>query len=49
MPAMPRFEKKATKIAFKILGTPANLAYRPNREKREEDRRLEYEETFRVR
>lgn len=25
MPTMPRFNKKATKIAYKILGTPHNL------------------------
>lgn len=41
MPLMPRFDKKATKIAYAILGTPPNLrkgnkgkkylkAYNPN-------------------
>ena len=25
MPAMPRMNKKAERVAFKILGTPANM------------------------
>jgi hypothetical protein len=50
MPGMPRISGKAEKIAFKILGTPANLRKDkkyPMGEKTE--KRLEFEETIRVR
>jgi hypothetical protein len=49
MPAMLRPSKKARKIAYKILGVPANIAYKPNAEQREINRRLIFEETIRVR
>ena len=50
MPGMPRISGKAEKIAFKILGTPANM----RKEKRypmgkNVEQRLEFEETIRVR
>lgn len=46
MPAMPRIKGKATKIAFKILGKPANMSKQP---KKKEDERLLFEITQRVR
>jgi len=50
MPAMPRIEKSdGTKVAYKILGVPQNLAHKPNAEQRFINKRLNYEETFRVR
>lgn len=48
MPSMPRLKGKPTKIAYKILGVPANLRKQPNRDPRV-DRRLLFEETQRVR
>lgn len=49
MPGMPRLDKKSTKIAYDILGVPANL----RREKKSEterriEKRLVFEETTRV-
>ena len=29
MPVAPRWNKKATKIAFDIIGTPPNLKFKP--------------------
>jgi hypothetical protein len=49
MPIMPRLSNKLTKIAYKILGVPANLKGVKNTKKRETDRRLVFEEAFRVR
>ena len=49
MPAMPRIPGKATKIAYKILGVPANIAYKPSKKEKEINRRLIYEETDRAR
>ena len=49
MPAMLRIPGKATKIAYKILGVPANMYYKPTREQQEINRRLIFEETIRVR
>lgn len=49
MPGMPRVSKKGNKIAFSILGTPANIAYKPNKKKKEIDARLLASETQRVR
>ena len=45
MPAAPRLKGKATKIAFKVLGTPANLQFKRNRVQRMINRRLVFEET----
>lgn len=49
MPAMPRIQGKATKIAFRILGTPPNIAFKRNKKEKEVNRRLIFEETTRVR
>jgi hypothetical protein len=49
MPAMPRFSKKGTKIAYKVLGTPENIAYKPKGKEKEIDKRLTFQDTTRVR
>lgn len=49
MPTMPRYDKKATKIAFKILGKPANLKNRLKDKESWANRRLIFEDTARVR
>lgn len=49
MPATVRPDNKARKIAWAILGEPANLASKKTRHQRELDRRLLREETYRVR
>ena len=50
MPGMPRTNKKAQKIAFKILGTPANMTKEAKRGMGSKtEKRLEFEETIRVR
>lgn len=49
MPVMPRMNKKAKKIAYKILGTPANIRHKPTPQEVYVNRRLLYEETYRVR
>jgi len=51
MPTMPRprTEAKATNVAFKILGIPPNLMFKRSKEQQKVNRRLNYEETFRVR
>jgi hypothetical protein len=48
MPAMPRIEGPAKKIAYKILGVPANM--KKDKKKQEKvNKRLIFEETVRVR
>lgn len=49
MPAMPRISNKATKIAYKILGVPANMESKKTKRKRKLEERLTAEETVRVR
>jgi hypothetical protein len=49
MPAMLRLLGKATKIAYKILGKPDNLKEHKTIKDRKIDRRLSFEETYRVR
>ena len=49
MPAMPRQNKKATKIAYRILGKPANLKAKTNEKEKSVKARLIFEETMRVR
>jgi hypothetical protein len=45
MPAMPRPNKKATKIAFSIIGTPPNMQHvKEDKSKRRRKRQLEYED-----
>lgn len=45
----PRINKRATKIAFDILGKPANLAAKKTAKQKEIDHRLLYQYSFRVR
>lgn len=49
MPGMPRIPGKAKKIAFKILGVPANIASKKTPEQKNVDRRIIFDETIRVR
>jgi len=50
MPAVPRPNKKAERIAFKIIGTPANLKKQKlSKRDYELKKRLVFEETSRVR
>lgn len=53
MPAMPRCDKKAEKIAFDIMGTPPNMRNGNNnqRDKKQSDikERLDFEETTSLR
>lgn len=49
MAIMPRPKGKARKIAYDILGVPANIAAKPTKKQRILDRHLLYEETSRVR
>jgi hypothetical protein len=49
MPAMPRFSKRGTKIAYKILGKPENIAFKPTARENDIDRRLTFQDTTRVR
>ena len=49
MPSMPRIKGRGKKIAYKILGVPVNVAYKPNKAERSINNRLIFEETFRVR
>ena len=48
MPAMPRFSKKGTKIAFKILGVPGNMRSKPTKKEKDVNRQLVFQETSRV-
>lgn len=49
MPAAPRLKSKATKIAYKVMGVPANLQFKRNKMQQRINRRLVFEETSRVR
>jgi len=49
MPVMLRPNAKATKIAWRLLGKPANLRAKDAKRKTQVDRRLTFEETTRVR
>lgn len=49
MPAMPRMSSKSTKIAYKVLGIPANMQSKKTKKQKEMERRLTAEETVRVR
>lgn len=47
---MLRYSKRATQIAFKILGTPSNMQKQKKTEEQKKiDERLVFEETFRAR
>lgn len=43
MPYMPRADKKAEKIAWKVLGKPENLAVKETRKEREIRNKLSYD------
>lgn len=49
MPAMIRIKGKATRIAYKILGIPENIAHNPTKKEKKINKRLLFEETTRVR
>jgi hypothetical protein len=53
MPAMPRCDKKAEKIAFDILGTPPNMREGKNNQRKTKQTdikgRLDFEETTNLR
>lgn len=49
MPAAPRAKTKATKIAYKIMGVPANIQHKRTKAEKKIDHRLLFEETSRVR
>lgn len=46
---MYRLDNKNTKIAYAILGTPPNLAYKPNKHQQEINKKLIADETTRAR
>jgi len=49
MPAAPRQNYKAIKIAFKIIGKPANFNYKQPPEMEKVNKKLLFDETIRVR
>lgn len=49
MPAAPRPKNKATKIAYAIMGVPANMKSKPTPTQIKIDHRLRFEETTRAR
>lgn len=49
MPTMPRALSKATRVAYKIMGIPANVAHKRTKKEKEVNRRLVFEESSRVR
>jgi len=49
MPAMPRMTGKARKIAYAILGKPANMTVKRTKAQEKLNRNLIYQETYRVR
>lgn len=46
---MYRLKSKNTKIAYKILGVPGNIAFKRNKEQKEIQKRLIADETTRAR
>jgi hypothetical protein len=48
MPVMPRISKKATKIAYSILGVPQNMKYKPTKAEKALNARLIFLETTRI-
>jgi hypothetical protein len=49
MPSMPRIKGLGRKVAYKLLGVPANIAFKPSKVEKVVNRRLNFEETYRVR
>lgn len=48
MPVAPRFNKKGTKVAFSILGTPPNLKFKRSKFQEYVNKMLLSQETSRV-
>ncbi len=46
---MPRLQGEGKKIAYKVLGKPANLQFKRSKIQKEINSRLVYDETYRVR
>lgn len=46
---MYRSNEQVRKIAYKILGVPANIAFKPTKKQQEIDRKLIADETVRAR
>lgn len=46
---MPRMPGQGKKIAWKILGKPANIAYKPNAQQKRIDHVLLFQQTTRTR
>lgn len=44
MPAMPRYNEKATKIAYRILGTPENMIDASTPKQKKVKKQLTYDE-----
>lgn len=49
MTVMVRPKSKATRIAYKVLGVPSNIAHKRTKREKYINRRLLFEETSRVR
>lgn len=49
MPSMPRIPGKGLKIAYKLLGVPPNIAYKPNAQQKKIDHVLLFQQTTRAR
>lgn len=48
MPAFPRFNKLATKIAYSVLGKPANISFKRSAEQERVNKQLLSQESSRV-
>lgn len=49
MPSMPRQKTKGTKVAFNLLGVPANFKFKRSKEQERVNQQLLFQETSRVR
>jgi hypothetical protein len=49
MPQAPRPKGKAKKIAYDVMGVPANMMHEKSRKRKKENERLVFEETQRSR
>lgn len=49
MASMPRLKNKGSKIAFAILGVPANFRFKRSKEQERVNQQLLFQETSRVR
>ncbi len=49
MPQMPRINKACTKIAYKIMGVPPAIAFKPNKVQEYINRRLNFTESNKAR